>query len=268
MLGASPGARQTWRVVLSVGRYLLRMGRPTPFGLIAGVAPVTIDAKAHVRWGSEHQVLAQAGGLWLRAVVTTLEGCAELRDQLPVVVNSTLVVRGDRVIVPHQPHARHGQELGAVDVSLAHTTPVCTALAAAATPIRVEDLVARLRSAFPAATPASVTGLLTQLMAQGALISSLHAPATEPDALAHLLRQVRTVDTAGLEPVSSLITELEGIHADLQHQDHLPELVHGTVAARMHGVASSHRHPMDLDLRLDVDCVLPAIVPRRWNGLR
>src|SRR5262245_41300731 len=38
--GRTPDARQALRMVLSAGRYLLRMtGRATPFGLFAGVGP-------------------------------------------------------------------------------------------------------------------------------------------------------------------------------------------------------------------------------------
>jgi hypothetical protein len=44
-------SKQVRRVTLSVLRYLLRcVGRPTPFGMFAGVAPVQVGSKTQTAW--------------------------------------------------------------------------------------------------------------------------------------------------------------------------------------------------------------------------
>ncbi len=59
-----------------------------------------------------------------------------------------------------------------MEVSLRHSAPVRTAVDAARAPIRMEDLAAQLQA---------------ELVTRPALITSLHAPSTAPDALGHLL---------------------------------------------------------------------------------
>lgn len=74
-----------------------------------------------------------------------------------------------------------------MEVSLRHSALVRTAVDAARAPIRMEDLAAKLQAELPAAAPTMVTAMLTELVARPALITSLHAPSTVPDALGPLL---------------------------------------------------------------------------------
>src|SRR5260370_14310099 len=62
--------RQVRRVTVSAIRYLLRsVGRPVPFGLFAGVAPVGVGGDAGVAWGRAHRLVIRADTLWLDDVV-------------------------------------------------------------------------------------------------------------------------------------------------------------------------------------------------------
>jgi thiopeptide-type bacteriocin biosynthesis protein len=262
----APSARDTYRAMLAVARYLQRLaGRPTPFGLLAGVAPAVFGAQARLRWGTEHQGVARAGADWLAEVITHLEGCPALLARLPVVANSTIAVRGDRLVVPYRPRPHH-QGTAAVEVSLRHTAVVAAALGVARTPIRMEDLAAKLRAEFPAAAPDQVTGLLTELVAQGALITSLHAPSTEPDALGHLVRELQAADAAAVAEVAGLVEDLRGIHALLEDHNRLPtdaaRVMREELAVRMRRMARTDRHPLAVDLRLDATLVLPEQVAR------
>ncbi len=82
-------------MALSVSRYLLRaQHRATPFGLFAGVTTVAFGSQARAEWGKAHVAVGRAGAEWLAAVVERLESCPELLDQLPVVVNDTVMSRG------------------------------------------------------------------------------------------------------------------------------------------------------------------------------
>ena len=262
----TPAVRETWRTVLSVARYLLRMGRPTPFGLLAGVCPATFGEHPHVRWGTGHRAVARAGAEWLADVVAQLERCPALLAALPVVANSTMTVRGDRLIVPYQPHTSSRCETAAVEVSLRHTAPVRTAVGGARAPIRVKDLAAKLQAEFPGAAPTAVTAMLTELVARRALITSLHAPSTEPDALGHLLEQLEVADAPATASVADLVCALREIHARLESHDRAAaadvRAVREDVATRMRRLSQAGRQPLAVDLRLDATAVLPDQVAR------
>ena len=84
--GGRCDAKQQRRAAASVVRYLLRaIGRPTPFGLFAGVAATSVGRTVEVRWGHEHRAVTRADTQWLSEIVDRLENDAELLDHLDVV---------------------------------------------------------------------------------------------------------------------------------------------------------------------------------------
>ncbi|CAM5741032.1 Lantibiotic dehydratase OS=Streptomyces microflavus OX=1919 GN=Smic_64470 PE=4 SV=1 [Streptomyces microflavus] len=90
----NPPHRDVRRAALSVARYLSRaQHRATPFGLFAGVTTAAFGPGVRADWGEEHVAVGRAGSEWLTAVVERLESCPELLDQLPVVVNNTVMSR-------------------------------------------------------------------------------------------------------------------------------------------------------------------------------
>ncbi|MFI2652516.1 lantibiotic dehydratase [Micromonospora fulviviridis] len=258
--------RETRRVILAVARYTQRLrGRPTPFGLLAGVAPAVFGSRSPSRWGIAHQAVTRAGAAWLADVISHLERCPGLVARLPVVANNTMTVRDDRLVLPYQPHARP-QGTTAVEVSLRYTAPVRAAIAAARAPLRMEALSAQIRAAFPHAAAATVTAMLTELITRGALITSLHAPSTEPDALAYLLVQLDDVGAGGVAPVADMVRALRDIHAGLgRHratQGAAGRAVRAQVASQMRGLGVSAHEPLAVDLRLDASVTLPDQVTR------
>ncbi|WP_373307039.1 lantibiotic dehydratase [Micromonospora gifhornensis] len=121
--GEPCSVREARRTVLATARYAQRMlGRPTPFGLLAGVAPAVFGSRAPTRWSSSHRAVARAGAAWLTDVIAHLEGCPDLLSRLPVVANSTMMVRDDRLIVPYQQQPGPDGQLGAVEESRGTTT--------------------------------------------------------------------------------------------------------------------------------------------------
>ncbi|MGW5051476.1 lantibiotic dehydratase [Actinokineospora sp. NPDC004072] len=256
----NPGERETRRAVLSVVRYLARMTcRPTPNGLFAGVVPASFAHRAHRRWGTAHRAVARGESGWLAEVIRQLERRPEVLLNLLVVANTTVMVRGDRLVVPYRPSFRD-RGTGAVEVSLRHTAPVRAALDAARTPIRFEDLCTKVQTDFPDAPSATVTAMLTKLVAQGALVTSLHAPSTQPDALGHLLRELEPAGEAAAKESAAL----GEIHTLLQrHQREsldASRVLRAEAVARMHRLARTSRHPVAVDLRLDAEVVLPDAV--------
>ncbi|KKD06492.1 lantibiotic dehydratase [Streptomyces sp. WM6386] len=256
-----PALRDVRRAALSVARYLLRaQHRATPFGLFAGVAIAEFGPQARADWGEEHVAVGRAGAEWLAAVVERLESCPDLLDRLPVVVNNTVTCRGDRLVVPFQPDVQDDR-IRAVEASLALTGPVHAVLAAGRLPIRFGTLVDKLQAEFPEAGPEKARQLLAELIRRRVLITGLHAPSTETDALGYLVSQLDAIDAGSLAPVAETVRELHAVQAG-------PEecATHGgrdSVAARMRDlVPGLRRHPVALDLRLDAQIVLPEVIAR------
>ncbi|MFJ8194730.1 lantibiotic dehydratase [Streptomyces sp. NPDC096094] len=256
-----PSTREVRRTALSVARYLLRSQyRATPFGLFAGVTTVGFSPKARASWGGEHVVVGHAGAEWLAAVVERMESCPGLLERLPVVVNNTVARRGDRLIVPFQSGAEDGRTR-AVEASLALTVPVRLVLAAAREPIRGGELADKLEAEFPEAGQEKVHRLLAELIRRRVLITGLHAPSTETDALGHLLDQLHAIDADTLPAVAGIVHELKEIRTALR--ECTSRSGRDSVAARMRAlVPGLRRHPVALDLRLDARLVLPDAVAR------
>ncbi|MFB6724812.1 lantibiotic dehydratase [Kribbella sp. NPDC056345] len=262
----APPPRDVRRAVLSVCRYLLRaQHRATPFGLFAGVTAAGFGPHASAEWGTGHQPVVAASAEWLAAVIAKIEGCPEAFADLLVMTNSCLVVRGDRLIVAYQSRPQpQGKGPAAVEVSMAYTAPLQVAVAGAKTPIRVGDLSDKIHADFPDASVAKVSGLLAELVARRVLITALHAPGTETDPLAHLIGQLPA--TSAVSALPELMGELQSIHAALGEcntgEGDAARAARQAVASRMNAVIAIDRHPLAVDLRLDVDAVLPEEVAR------
>jgi class I lanthipeptide synthase len=254
--------REVRRVVLSVTRYVVRLaGRPTPNGLFAGVAAARFGSVPSHHSGCDHRAVASADAGWLGKVIDLLESQPAILGRLFVVANTTLAVRGDRLVVPYQPSIDN-RGTGAVEVELRYTEPVRAAVRVAQDPIRVDDLLAKLQNEFPQAATSTVTDLLRTLVTHRVLVSNLHAPSTESDALDHLVRELREVGDAAAEQHTSL----SGIRSLLRQQQHSSAQARRTLRAEaataMNSLAPSARGPLTVDLHLDVDAVLPEAVAR------
>ncbi|MER5604095.1 lantibiotic dehydratase [Streptomyces sp. NPDC002265] len=260
-MSPAPNSRDVRRVGLSLARYLLRAGhRATPFGLFAGVATAAFGAPVKASWGEGHVAVARAGAEWLSRLVEQLEKSGELLPLLSVAVSNTSFERDGRLIVPYQDDGTSGRPR-AVEASIELTAPVRIVLGAAGSPIRFEALAEKLTAEFPSVLPDRVHGLLAGLIRRRVLITSLQAPATEPEALGHVLAQLDGVEAGSLVPLAQTVRELRAVHAGLQHCDS-PD-ARDAVAARMRDlVPGLVRHPLALDLRLDAHLTLPDKVAR------
>ncbi|RPF39387.1 lantibiotic dehydratase [Streptomyces sp. TLI_185] len=257
----NPATRDVRRAIASVARYLLRAEhRATPFGLFAGVTTAALGSRAAAVWGAEHVTIGRASAEWLVAVIELLESCPELLERLPVALNSAVAERGDRLVVPYQPDT-HDDPRHAVEASIGLSAPVRLILEAARSPIRAGDLADKLLSEFPHAGAEKALRLVQESMEHQVLISSLHAPSTETDALDHLLRSLDAVHADTVAPVAATVRELRAVQADLRACDSRGGRA-GTAARMRALVPGLRRHPLALDLRLDAHVALPESVAR------
>jgi thiopeptide-type bacteriocin biosynthesis protein len=216
-------ARQVRRVIAATCSYLLRwQRRPTPFGLFAGVATASVASAGQmpsVWFGHDHRVVARADAQWLAGIIDHLECDLDVLPRLPVVINNVGFVRAERFVVPMRPDDAALSRGASQEISIRLTRPVRAALAAATEPIRFGELAERLHAQFPAAPTDAVQTVLTELVHRHVLLTSLHAPMTTVDALAHLVDQLDRLDTADLPEVAGMLKELTAIHDDLAHLD-------------------------------------------------
>lgn len=259
---AAPTDRAVRRAAASVARYVLRAERrATPFGLFAGVTTATLGSRAAAVWGTEHTAVSRVSAEWLAAVIEQLESHPELLEHLPVVVNNTVQVRGGDLVVPYGPGSRNHDRQRAVEASMTLTAPLRAVLDAAREPVGVRVLADKLAADFPEAGRAQIQQLVQGLIQHGVLLTSLHAPSIEPDALDYLLHQLDAVAAEQIAAVAGTVIQLRALRTDLV----LFPSPRGRArnAARMRGmVPGLRRHPLALDLRLDAIVELPDHVAR------
>ncbi|MQA88063.1 MAG: lantibiotic dehydratase [Streptosporangiales bacterium] len=254
-------AKEVRSAVVSVVRYVLReTARPTPFGLFAGAAPMEFGPVAKARWGHRHRVTARADAEWLADVIAGLETCPELLERLPVMVNNLRSVRGGRLALLS----------GSTRVEIRYTPAVRAVERAAHVPIRFSVLAQDLADEFPAASPSMIREMLTELVAQRFLVTSLRPPATVVDALAHVIDQLREVGAEDVATVAATVRELRAVQADLDcYGNAAPgerEQERAQVVQRMRGLSQAGKSPMAVDLRLDCDVKLPEEVAHEMEA--
>ncbi|MFD7639544.1 lantibiotic dehydratase [Kitasatospora sp. NPDC059795] len=265
VLASSPStAAQLHRTGISVARYLIRAkGRATPFGVFAGVGPARFSDRTALDWGERHRLRTRADAAWLADVVARAEGLLALRERLPVVVNSLAVERGDRLVVPWQPHLGAavrsvGGEVEEVSVRL---LPVVAAICqVAGTPVAAGVLVDRVAAELPGVDREALLHAVGQLVASGVLITSLRAPGTCTDPLGHLLRELEAAGADALPDAEALYAELGAVHAglvDLDRPGSRVEERRHVVAGRMRALSAVVDSPVCVDLRLAGTLVLP-----------
>ncbi|MCP2257242.1 Lantibiotic dehydratase, C terminus [Streptoalloteichus tenebrarius] len=251
--GHTVSGKQIRSATLSTARYLLRsIGRPTPFGLFAGVAPAVLARTAKAAWGEDHRGVARANTGWLADITGRLERCPDLLERLHVVVTDLAVRRGGRLEVPQ----------GSNRVTIRHTRAVAAVAELAATPVRFGTLIDTLAEEFTTER-SRARDMLTELVRQGYLLTSLRAPFTVTDPFAHLMDRLREVDAASIADVAALIGNLDAILNELRRHNHeaTPRVeqsrIRATVTRRMRDLSPEGRTPLAVDLLLDCAVALP-----------
>ncbi|MFA1550760.1 lantibiotic dehydratase [Actinomadura chokoriensis] len=264
----APDVRRVRRAASSVSRYVLRItGRATPFGLFAGVAPASFGERLIWRWGDQHRVVARPSGGWLADVITQLEACPELFLRLHVVTNALCSQRGDRLIVPYPPRNHDRDRLATAEISVRHTTAVQLAVEAARSPIRCDELAAKIVAGFPSSPLPSIAGMLADLARQHVLFTSLRPPATVADVLGHVIEQLDVAAVDDIPQARDQLARLRQVRGELaRHNDTAePAIRRGRrtdVTYRMREISADPAQPIALDLHLDSHLVLPRHVAR------
>ncbi|MFJ6381389.1 lantibiotic dehydratase [Kitasatospora sp. NPDC092039] len=249
------------RAVRALTAYRIRMAtRCTPFGLMAGVAPVAFaDAPgdAEVRLGGGHRRVARVERDWLGALVQGWVTRPGVLRGLRVVANNLCSVRGDRVVLPYLPAGSSDEAVR--EVSVRHTEAVRAALDIGQTPCRFEELEQRLAALLPSAPSGAIARLLGRLVEKEFLLTEVRPPAESPDATGHVLSVLAGTDPAELPELA----ELRAVEGDLARYAGKPAgagLEEWEAAtARMRRLQARDRL-VHVDLALDAEVRLPSAV--------
>src|SRR5439155_3838447 len=99
--GAEVGEKKSLRAAISATRYHLRLGgRPTPFGLFAGVAPGRLGPSARVEVRGPAGKCVSLDSEWLTDRVLSWLDRPEVRRRVHVVINDLCDVRDGRLVLP------------------------------------------------------------------------------------------------------------------------------------------------------------------------
>jgi thiopeptide-type bacteriocin biosynthesis protein len=246
--------RQVRSAAVALARYQLRAaGRPTPFGLFAGVAGARFGGAALSRFGEAHRVAARCDAAWLLSVIERCEACAPLAGRLSVVFSSLAVLHAGKWEVPAGP-----------DRQVIRDSPAVRAVRdASQAPVRISVLADRLSSAFPGSGDKGVR-MLAELVRLGFLITSLRPPMTTTDALGHVTRELRAAGVHEIPEMAGLLEQLETLHRDLAGHNAAEPEHQGTMRKNLGKavteISAEGRTPLCLDLRLDAEVRLPAPV--------
>ncbi|MGW2115357.1 lantibiotic dehydratase [Streptomyces zhihengii] len=260
--GRQTEPRHVRRTAMSTVSYLLRwQHRPTPLGLFAGTAPVTVGPRARARWGDKHRVLIRPDAEWLTDMVLRLQRTPALLKRLTLVANNAARARGDRLVAPGPPSDGHAVLLAPVEISVRNTRPVAAALDAARTPIAYGDLHGHLHDNFPQATAEKIDALLASLVEQQFLITSLWAPMTTVDALHHVCHELDRRQADRIPEVRDLVHGLYSVRDALSaHQPTLSDTGLTALATRMLALTTVTPTPLLIDTALDCETQLPQAV--------
>ncbi|MFC9126091.1 lantibiotic dehydratase [Streptomyces sp. NPDC057099] len=253
--------RRTWRAVL---RYRARMaGRPTPFGLLAGVAPIRFGDTARVRLGSAHAKSARPDAEWLACLTRRWERDPAILAGLRLSANGLCVRRGDRLVLPYAPAAPEAgpgpaQAEEPREVSVRWTAAVAAAYEHAHRPVTHAALTEHLRARMPAAPAGAIEELVTELVTLGFLLTDLSPPPGAADPLAQVTGRL-----AGVPAATGEARRLAGVAAALaDYAEHRPG--QGLLALRAAedrmGALTQRPHCLAVDTALDADITLPYAV--------
>ncbi|MFB6984474.1 lantibiotic dehydratase [Streptomyces sp. NPDC056304] len=252
------------RLAVSLIGYTLRMQqRPMPFGLFAGVTEGQFGDRTRAHWGHGHKAVARADASWLADLVQQLEETPEVRQRLRLIANNALRLRGDRLVLPWQPRRRGAVGTAVQEVSLRHTAAVRAVVQMTCTPVLYRDVMGKLTADDPGLDARAAQELLDLLISRRVLLTSLQPPTTEPDALGHVLAQLRRSGAGQSEQCAAMVSALRDIHAQMETHNQQPapegsrQRTELRTRMRQHG---DQGNPLAFDLRLDADLLLPRAV--------
>ncbi|MFJ9361446.1 lantibiotic dehydratase [Streptomyces mirabilis] len=250
--GATLSRKQLLRAALSLTRYMLRIaGRPTPFGLQAGVAPLRSQPRTRFTMHSTGRKSVRPDAGWFDAQAQRWLRMPEVRSTLKVVENDLCFERGERVVLPYGRPDANGKE-----VTVRNTEFVKWAIKKAKEPIQWDLLIDAAEIRFPGAPRDRLEASIMQLAQNDFLLTQLSPThideyflSTVRDVLADSPQEQRTLD----EFMQCLTSFRDApLGEGISHLGRSQVIASRSIPENSQGI--------QVDLRVDVDAAIPACV--------
>ncbi|MER7850311.1 lantibiotic dehydratase [Kitasatospora sp. NPDC096077] len=195
--GVSTSRKKLLRTAVSVTRYARRItGRPTPFGLLAGVSAVAKPGNGELAPQAAAPVKSvRPDAAWFDGLVAQWLGNPGLRRSLHVVMNNLCFVRGDRLVLPHVRVRDNSTpdittQQATQELSMRYTALLQWVRSAAMRPVLYTDLLAAATKASPGIAESRLDSFLGSLIAHEVLLTQL---------------SLTSLDSAGLEELEQTL---------------------------------------------------------------
>ncbi|MFF8597333.1 lantibiotic dehydratase [Streptomyces sp. NPDC015232] len=243
-------------MAISLARYAMRSsGRPTPFGLAAGVTRADWGERAEVRFGRDDRRSARIDASWLYAEIAKWFDRPETRQGLHVVVNNLCHVQGNRLVLPYVRirSERHGPQATSLrEVNVANNRFVQWLLANCRRPMPYGDVVACAVRELPGATEELVDRLLLQLIKNEVLVTSVTPHRMGREALARITEATGgATEENRVQRVGSRLRDYEACAVGRGGE------IWDEIQRDLSEGYDGSRPSVQVDLRLDADIVLP-----------
>ncbi|MGW1106341.1 lantibiotic dehydratase [Streptomyces sp. NPDC002540] len=250
---AALGRKRTLSAARTLTRYARRAGgRPTPFGLFAGVGRAAFGPAAKAALTGSGAVSVRLDGLWLHRRVLDWLAVPEVRRRTDVVLNDLCVRRDGRLTL----------HTGEREISVRDNALVAVVREAAARPVPYAALVDDLSARFPSVEPGRIDGLLAGLVQHGLLLTSLTPHRIDATLLDRVEAAVDGAVPGAAEGLRAVRAAAGAHEADPpgRGQDSWRALLAAVRALDGDDADSGRRPPVHVDLRMPADIVLPEAI--------
>ncbi|GAA2338720.1 lantibiotic dehydratase [Streptomyces cuspidosporus] len=252
---AALGRKRTLSAARTLTRYARRSGgRPTPFGLFAGVGRARFGTAAKAGIEGPGEVSVRLDGAWLHRRVTAWLADPRVRRRVDVVLNDLCVLRDGRLTL------RTGER----QTSVRDNALVAAVRELTATPIPYAALIDELSRRFPALATERLDAQLGGLVQHGLLLTSLTPHRIDDEFLDRMeaaLQDTLPDAAAGLRSIRSAAAahEQDPPGEGLASWQTLLDRVRRLDAPGESG-EGHERPPVHVDLRMPADFVVPHTV--------
>ncbi|WP_189299529.1 lantibiotic dehydratase [Streptomyces cinerochromogenes] len=256
----SPDGRRGRKVERSLLRYAARMsGRPTPFGLFAGVSVGSTGAvrtALRLAPAEQYRRRTRLDCRYLAALCDALHGDPDIKRCLAFAPNSSLYRAGGGFRYA----ASHASDEGTVYtlVAVACLDPLEAVLERAGAGARQAELVEAVRAAEPAVSREEAQEFVEELIHHDILVSRLQPTVSGPEPLHGVVDALDGIP--GCPPAHRVATRLKRVRDELAVLDSAPPGTHPTAYDRLGtSVAAALPAPCERAGLFHVDLIKPAV---------
>lgn len=246
------------QVAKSFLKYLIRMStRATPFGVFSGVTYGSYgdEFKFKLKAYDNYKKRTRPDMEWIFKVIASIEDDIEILPELFVIKNAMSYEVGNRTYLTYLTcldKVRKKQANSSIErLSISTTRVVEEVFSLTEKPIRVKELVLKLKDEYPDVSQEQILQFIYQLIRQELLISNLRPPLLDTDPLKYLITCIKNIE---IREIRELREKLEEILLMIEQYDKLKlgdgEKLYNNIIRKMKSIADS-KNFVQVDLKIE-----------------